>query len=62
MKKGSMDNILSLSKTIGKQKANNNLIDCLTETVLLIEKELKKSLTEDEIANVVEYTLKESMK
>jgi len=57
-----MDNILSLSKTIGKQKANNNLIDCLTETVLLIEKELKKSLTEDEIANVVEYTLKESMK
>lgn len=57
-----MDNILSLSKTIGKQKANNNLIDCLTETVLLIEKELKKPLTEDEIANVVEYTLKESMK
>jgi len=57
-----MNNILSLSKTIGKQKANNNLIDCLTETVLLIEKELKKSLTEDEIANVVEYTLKESMK
>jgi hypothetical protein len=57
-----MNNILSLSKTIGKQKANNNLIDCLTETVLLIEKELKKPLTEDEIANVVEYTLKESMK
>jgi len=57
-----MNNILSLSKTIGKQKANNNLIDCLTETVLLIEKELKKTLTEEEIANVVEYTLKENSK
>lgn len=57
-----MNNILSLAKTIGKQKANNDLINCLTETVLLVEKELKKTLTEEEIANVVEYALKESNK
>lgn len=52
------NNFLLISKEIGKSKSKHHMIDALTETVLMIEKELKRELNEEQIAGIVEYSIR----
>lgn len=51
------DSFLSISKEIGKSKSKHQMIDALTETVLLVEKELKTTLNEEQIAGILDYVI-----
>ena len=51
------DSFLSISKEIGKSKSKHQIIDALTETVLLVEKELKTTLNEQQIAGILDYVM-----
>jgi len=51
------DSFLSISKEIGKSKSKHQMIDALTETVLLVEKELKTTLNEQQIAGILDYVM-----
>lgn len=61
MKKQPKDDFLFISEQLGKSKSKNQLVDSLTETVMLIEKELKKELNEEQIAGVVEYSIRKGI-
>lgn len=61
MRKSLTDNFLFVSKEIGKSKSKHHMIDALTETVMLIEKELKKELNEEQIAGIVEYSIRKGI-
>ena len=55
------DNFISISKEIGKSKSKHLMIDALTETVLLVEKELKTTLNEEQIAGIIDYVFRKGI-
>lgn len=51
---------LKLSERLGQKRTNDRFVDTLTEAVLLVEKELKRSLNEEQIAGIVDFILRKS--
>jgi hypothetical protein len=56
------DSYLKISSHLGKKRSFENTVSLITETILHIEKDLRRNLNEDEMCHIVEYILAEKEK
>lgn len=53
------DSYLKISSHLGKKRSFDNAVSFITETILHIEKDLRRNLNEEEMCHIVEYILSE---